>query len=64
VLGHTKTYRLIPVEALLDSLREKQVIRADAAQLRPWVHSEMLRTLPGANFRGDGFFAAVFGREG
>jgi 16S rRNA (cytosine967-C5)-methyltransferase len=64
VLGSTRSFRLIPVETLLDNLREKQMVHADPEQLRAWVRSQMLRTLPGANFRGDGFFAAVFGREG
>jgi 16S rRNA (cytosine967-C5)-methyltransferase len=64
VLGSTKGFRLIPVEAFMDNLREKQIVHADPEQLRAWVRLQMLRTLPGANFRGDGFFAAVFGREG
>jgi 16S rRNA (cytosine967-C5)-methyltransferase len=55
--------RIISIEELLEALRTQSVIRDSADHLKHLVHGNMLRTLPGANFHGDGFFAAVFARE-
>jgi len=54
---------LIAIAELLERLSSTGVIRADATPLRQLIRGNMLRTLPGANFSGDGFFAAVFARE-
>jgi 16S rRNA (cytosine967-C5)-methyltransferase len=53
----------ISIGELLETLRSGGVIRDDANHLQQLVRGNMLRTLPGANFHGDGFFAAVFARE-
>jgi len=55
--------RMIPIAALLEQLRAASIIRDDADHLKHLVRGETLRTLPGANFQGDGFFAAAFARE-
>ena len=55
--------RAIPIAQLLESLRTSGVIRYDTAHVQQLVRHDALRTLPGANFQGDGFFAAVFARE-
>ena len=54
---------MIPIAELLDHLRAAGIIRDDADHLEHLVRGETLRTLPGANFQGDGFFAAAFARE-
>ena len=54
--------RLLSVAELLERLQAEGVIRDDAAYLRQIARGDMLRTLPGANFQGDGFFAAAFAR--
>ncbi len=51
-----------PLEPVLDSLRAAGLLAADAA-LDGVLREGCLRTLPGANFAGDGFFAALFARE-
>jgi 16S rRNA (cytosine967-C5)-methyltransferase len=66
VLAHTdiqKNLRAIPIAELLERLRTSSVIRDDADHLKHLVRGDTLRTLSGANFRGDGFFAAAFARE-
>lgn len=63
VLAGHSGYRLIAAGTLLDDLRERQIVHAGAERLEPLVRADTLRTLPGANFRGDGFFAAVLARE-
>jgi len=55
--------RTIPIAQLLESLRTGGVIRDDTTHVQQLVRRDALRTLPGANFQGDGFFAAVFARE-
>jgi len=54
---------MIPIAALLEQLRAASIIRDDADRLKNLLRNETLRTLPGANFQGDGFFAAAFARE-
>jgi 16S rRNA (cytosine967-C5)-methyltransferase len=58
-----KNLRAIPIAELLERLRTSSVIRDDADHLKHLVRGDTLRTLSGANFRGDGFFAAAFARE-
>jgi hypothetical protein len=48
---------------LLKGLQSEGVIRDDDADLAKIAREDTLRTLPGANFQGDGFFAATFARE-
>jgi 16S rRNA (cytosine967-C5)-methyltransferase len=55
--------RSLSIAELLETLRSSGVIRDDADHLQQLVRSSTLRTLPGANFHGDGFFAAAFARE-
>jgi 16S rRNA (cytosine967-C5)-methyltransferase len=58
-----KNLRTIPIAELLERLRSSSVLREDANRLKQLLHGDTLRTLPGANFQGDGFFAAAFARE-
>lgn len=58
-----RSLRQIPIGALLNHLQSKGTIRDDADHLKQLLRSHTLRTLPGANFQGDGFFAAAFARE-
>jgi 16S rRNA (cytosine967-C5)-methyltransferase len=53
----------ISIAQLLERLRATGVISDDANHLKQLVRGNTLRTLPGANFHGDGFFAAAFARE-
>ena len=55
--------RLLPITELLDRLRVKGLIRDTEPHLSQITRGGALRTLPGANFQGDGFFAAAFARE-
>ncbi len=55
--------RTLPLAELFERLRSSGVIREEADPLNQLVRDNMLRTLPGANFHGDGFFAAAFARE-
>jgi 16S rRNA (cytosine967-C5)-methyltransferase len=53
----------VPVRELVDQLETRGIVRTDARDLHSVVRENALRTLPGANFQGDGFFAVVFARE-
>jgi 16S rRNA (cytosine967-C5)-methyltransferase len=53
----------VEVPALLERLREQGRL-AVGVDLEPLVSGNVLRTLPGNGFDGDGFFAAVFERAG
>jgi 16S rRNA (cytosine967-C5)-methyltransferase len=55
--------RTTPVAELLERLRTSGAIDDNADHLKQLVRDEFLRTLPGSNFHGDGFFAAAFARE-
>jgi 16S rRNA (cytosine967-C5)-methyltransferase len=55
--------RVIRITELLDQLRSAGIVRDDAGKLNELIRGDSLRTLPGANFQGDGFFAAAFARE-
>lgn len=57
------TVRTIPIAELLERLQSHGLIRENADHLKQIVRGNTLRTLPGANFHGDGFFAAAFARE-
>jgi 16S rRNA (cytosine967-C5)-methyltransferase len=63
VLADASGLRVVPVGGLLDRLRSTGVVRATTDETRWWVRGEFLRTIPGANFEGDGFFAAVLARD-
>jgi 16S rRNA (cytosine967-C5)-methyltransferase len=62
VMAEASGFRLVPVVELLERLQTRGVVR-EGDGLHELVRGEFLRTLPGANFEGDGFFAAVFARE-
>jgi hypothetical protein len=48
---------------LLDELAKNKIVRETTDRLTELVRDDALRTLPGANFQGDGFFATVLTRE-
>jgi 16S rRNA (cytosine967-C5)-methyltransferase len=52
--------RLVPVSGVLSLLDSRVAAVSEGSE--GLVRGEFLRTLPGANFPGDGFFAAVFER--
>jgi 16S rRNA (cytosine967-C5)-methyltransferase len=54
--------RRVDVQPLLENLREQGRFQTDT-NLTKIVSGEVLRTLPGNGFDGDGFFAAVFERQ-
>lgn len=62
VLDAHPGYSLHSAATLLKALKDRQILHADVDKLPPLVRADMLRTLPGANFRGDGFFAALLAR--
>jgi 16S rRNA (cytosine967-C5)-methyltransferase len=55
--------RTLSIADLLETLRSSGVLRDSADHLNQLVRSDTLRTLPGANFQADGFFAAAFARN-
>jgi 16S rRNA (cytosine967-C5)-methyltransferase len=55
--------RPVPMAELLDQLAGNNTVRESADRLKEIVRDDALRTLPGANFQGDGFFATVLTRE-
>lgn len=55
--------RVIPMQELLDELAKRRIIHESGNQLMELVRDNVLRTLPGTNFHGDGFFAAVLALE-
>jgi 16S rRNA (cytosine967-C5)-methyltransferase len=61
VLAAGAPVRRVEVGPLLDRLKECGVV-SSAAELGGLVKDGCLRTLPGVNFQGDGFFAAVLER--
>jgi 16S rRNA (cytosine967-C5)-methyltransferase len=63
VLGNLAgAVRRVPVDGVLEELRERGVLNAEVS-LAGCVRDGFLRTLPGAGFQGDGFFAAVLARD-
>jgi 16S rRNA (cytosine967-C5)-methyltransferase len=61
--GPQKNLRTVPIAELLERLQAAGLIHDDADHLKQLLRGNALRTLPGANFHGDGFFAAAFARE-
>lgn len=51
--------RRIPVEGVLERMAG---LRVEAEERRAWLRGEALRTLPGYQFAGDGFFAVLLER--
>jgi 16S rRNA (cytosine967-C5)-methyltransferase len=56
-------WRVVPMRTLIDTLRSNGMLRDSGQELAGLAGGDALRTLPGANFQGDGFFAVVFARE-
>ncbi len=54
--------RQIAIEPLLTTLAGQGILLTPAAERGGWVRQDRLRTLPGAGFQGDGFFAAILER--
>jgi 16S rRNA (cytosine967-C5)-methyltransferase len=55
--------RPLSIAELLETLRSSGLLRDNADHLNQLVRGDTLRTLPGANFQADGFFAAAFARD-
>jgi len=55
--------RVVPASELLEELAENNILREDRDRLQQLIRGQSLRTLPGANFQGDGFFATVLARD-
>ncbi|HEX5282626.1 MAG TPA: transcription antitermination factor NusB [Bryocella sp.] len=54
--------RMVSIADLLERLQSDGAIRGNAFDVTQIACRDTLRTLPGANFQGDGFFAAAFAR--
>lgn len=54
---------IIPMPKLLHELANRKIVRERGNRLTDLARDDALRTLPGANFQGDGFFAIVLARE-
>ena len=54
---------LVSVAALVATLREGGRLLSEVDASAGWLQGDFLRTLPGAGFSGDGFFAAVLKRS-
>jgi 16S rRNA (cytosine967-C5)-methyltransferase len=54
--------RLLPVRGVVEELLQSGRIEAGSGAIEGWMRGEFLRTLPGAGFEGDGFFAAILER--
>ena len=54
--------RIAPVRPVLRRLRETGVLQVEEERLDRLTRGDFLRTLPGADFEGDGFFAALIER--
>ena len=63
VQGLPGNYGRLSVAPVLRQLQDAERLHADEPQWSKWVSAECLRTLPGAGFEGDGFFAAIFERK-
>jgi len=62
VLAEASGVGLVAVDSAVEKLRERGAIDP-GVDLAGCLRDGYLRTLPGANFQGDGFFAAVFERS-
>jgi len=60
VLAETTGFRLASLTPLVAELGERLTVPPETSLA--WLRDDHLRTLPGANFSGDGFFLAVFER--
>ena len=60
VLAETPGFRLVALTPLVAELGEKMTVGPEVSL--GWLREDFVRTLPGANFGGDGFFVAVFER--
>lgn len=56
------TFKQLPIRPLIERLQSEQVLRVDEAVWSRWLRDGSLRTLPGAGFEGDGFFASLLCR--
>lgn len=63
VLDGLSGFTILPIEQMLAVLTGSKVLKDDKEALPGIAREGMLRTLPGANFQVDGFFAAVIERE-
>lgn len=66
VLGESSragTFRQVPVAPLLEEMRAGGRIDGGIEKIRTLTRGEVLRTLPGSGFQGDGFFAALLERS-
>jgi 16S rRNA (cytosine967-C5)-methyltransferase len=54
---------VVPMSPLLQRMVASGALQVAAEDAQRWVRGDFLRTLPGANFAGDGFFAAVLERQ-
>jgi len=63
VLRTQKGIRKQNVAPLLKELFAEDRLHAEETDVQRWQRGEYLRTLPGLNFEGDGFFAALLTRE-
>jgi 16S rRNA (cytosine967-C5)-methyltransferase len=55
--------RQLDAAPVLAQLAERGVLNTDRAVRERWVRGACLRTLPGAGFQGDGFFATILERQ-
>ena len=62
-LDQRSGFALVPIEQMLALLTDSKVLKDDNEAPPGIAREGILRTLPGANFQGDGFFAAVIERE-
>jgi 16S rRNA (cytosine967-C5)-methyltransferase len=62
VLGSLQGIAAVDLQTTLNELQRGGILTAAVESLREIVRGGRLRTVPGANFRGDGFFAAVLWR--
>ncbi len=63
VLGGLPEFRQLPVGEVLEGMRGRGQVQADAEQMGRLTRGDFLRTLPGYGFEGDGFFAALLERR-
>ncbi len=62
VAGFEAQVRRVPVDGVLGGLVGSGRLLAGTDEWKAWVRGEVLRTLPGYEFAGDGFFAALLER--
>jgi len=63
VLAERNDIRVVPAGEVLERMATAGTLSTGVDDARGWLRGEFLRTLPGANFAGDGFFAVVFERS-